>query len=127
MLVFTLTFVCYVGLHSIRTAWAYSKSQISQSTSIQNTFFGICDAVFLLSYSFGLTILSSLINRVPINWFLGAGMILSSISFFGIAVEYYISSNLNQGLMIGSMILNGFFQGVGWPGMMTVMANWFGK
>ena len=88
VLVFTLTFLVYVGLHSIRTAWAYSKTQISISAHIDQKFFGLCDAVYLLVYSFGLAILSPLIGKIPVNWFIGVGMILASLSFSSMALAF---------------------------------------
>lgn len=54
-------------------------------------------------------------------------MILASLSFASMAFAYVSSHSLSKILMVFSMALNGFFQGVGWPGMMTAMANWFGK
>lgn len=71
--------------------------------------------------------LSNFINKIPLNIFIGVGMILTSVAFASIALTYALSQNVSKVVMAFGMGLNGFFQGVGWPGMMTAMANWFGK
>jgi hypothetical protein len=78
-------------LHSIRTAWSYSKTEIHESADIPVFYFGICDAVYLLSYSAGLAILSMIMNKMPLNWFIGLGMILASLSFSAMAIAYVSS------------------------------------
>ncbi len=54
-------------------------------------------------------------------------MLLSAISMFmfGVVSEWF--NIYNQVWYISFWIINGFAQSTGWPGVVAVMGNWFGK
>lgn len=127
LVVFTLTFLCYVGLHSIRAAWAYSKSILSKQYGYAQWVNGGVDVAYLLSYSAGMATIGTMTNRFRLNLFLGCGMMLAALFFSSFALVDAIWGDFLVPVMFVGMALNGFFQSTGWPGMMATMGNWFGK
>ncbi|XP_046743105.1 glucose-6-phosphate exchanger SLC37A2 isoform X5 [Diprion similis] len=65
-------------------------------------------------------------ERVNLRYYLSLGMIFSGICcyLFGIARPYEIHS---LWYFILVQALGGVFQTTGWPGVVTVVSNWFGK
>lgn len=78
---FTLTFISYVCLHSIRSAWSYSKTQISDSTQFTTKFLGIVDTSYVLAYALGMLLISNLSKKIKLNFYVGFGMIGASLGF----------------------------------------------
>lgn len=65
-------------------------------------------------------------ERVNLRYFLALGMLLSGVFsyLFGIAKTYDIH---NIGYYMLVQAFAGIFQTTGWPGVVTVVSNWFGK
>lgn len=65
-------------------------------------------------------------ERVNLRYFLALGMLLSGVFsyLFGIAKTYDIH---NIGYYVLVQAFAGIFQTSGWPGVVTVVSNWFGK
>lgn len=65
-------------------------------------------------------------ERINLRYFLALGMISSGICsyLFGIAKSYEIHSIY---YFIIVQALGGIFQTTGWPGVVTVVGNWFGR
>jgi sugar phosphate permease len=70
---FTLTFLGYAALHSLREGWSLSKAQIKDIPELKadKTFLGIVDTCYLLSYSFGMMVLGNLINKIDLKYYVG--------------------------------------------------------
>lgn len=87
---------------------------------------GELDSAFLFSYAIAMFISGFIAERVHLRYFLAIGMLLSGIFsyLFGIAKTYNIH---NIGYYVFVQALAGVFQTTGWPGVVTVMSNWFGK
>lgn len=54
-------------------------------------------------------------------------MILSSIFYMSFSIYYLIAHVFNYAFVVIMMCLNGYFQSTGWPGVVGVIGNWFGK
>ncbi|KAK9754021.1 Major Facilitator Superfamily [Popillia japonica] len=65
-------------------------------------------------------------ERINLRYFLSVGMLLSGIFcyLFGIAKTYNIH---NFGYLFFMQAMAGIAQTTGWPGVVTVVGNWFGK
>lgn len=65
-------------------------------------------------------------ERVNLRYFLALGMLFSGVFsyLFGIAKTYDIH---NLGYYVLVQAFAGISQTTGWPGVVTVMSNWFGK
>ncbi|KAL4227077.1 hypothetical protein ACF0H5_015051 [Mactra antiquata] len=150
---FTLTFISYAFFHATRKSFSNVKSTISSEWSgtfgnstrlnkpyeIWNahhmydqpkdaeTYLGVLDAVFMVSYAAGLYISGIIGDRFELRKVLCIGMCLAAVSvfIFGSVLEW--AHYYNHYLYVVLWILNGLFQSSGWPTVVAIMGNWFGK
>ncbi|XP_072381827.1 glucose-6-phosphate exchanger SLC37A2 isoform X2 [Diabrotica undecimpunctata] len=87
---------------------------------------GELDSSFLFCYAIAMFVSGIIAERVNLRYFLSLGMLMSGVFsyLFGIAKTYDIH-NLSYYVIAQGMA--GIFQTTGWPGVVTVMSNWFGK
>lgn len=87
---------------------------------------GEVDVAFLASYSVGMYVAGHVGDRVSLRWFLAGGMMGSGIfvSLFGLA--YWLNVHW-LGYFLIVQIMGGLVQATGWPSVVTVLGNWFGK
>ncbi|XP_024881105.1 glucose-6-phosphate exchanger SLC37A2 isoform X1 [Temnothorax curvispinosus] len=87
---------------------------------------GMLDSAFLFAYAAAMFLSGFIAERVNLRYFLSIGMLVSGIScyLFGIAKPYNIH---NLWYFVFVQVLGGVFQTSGWPGVVTVVGNWFGK
>ncbi|CAG9861625.1 unnamed protein product [Phyllotreta striolata] len=87
---------------------------------------GELDSSFLFCYAIAMFFSGFIAERVNLRYFLSLGMLLSGIFsyLFGIAKTYDIH---NMSYYVAVQALAGIFQTTGWPGVVTIMSNWFGK
>ncbi|XP_041490953.1 sugar phosphate exchanger 3 [Microtus oregoni] len=150
--VFLLTFFSYSLLHASRKTFSNVKVSISKqwtpsafntsvdlpaevwssnhlfpSTEEATLFLGTLDTVFLFSYAVGLFISGVIGDRLNLRWVLSFGMCSSAfVEFvFGTLTEWL--RFYNKWLYCGLWIVNGLLQSTGWPCVVAVMGNWFGK
>lgn len=90
------------------------------------TYLGFLDTSYLFSYAFFMFISGFVAERMDLRFFLAIGMTMSGLLtvLFGMAYSLGIHSFW---YLIFVQIACGLFQSTGWPGVVTVMANWFGK
>lgn len=92
-----------------------------------DSFLGIVDALYLVSYSFGMAALGSIIHRVSLKIYIITGLLLASISYMLFPIIFAMTGYFSPVLAAVLMCFNGFFQATGWPGMMGIFGNWFEK
>lgn len=87
---------------------------------------GELDSAFLFCYAAAMFASGFVAERVNLRYFLALGMLLSGVFsyLFGIAKTYEIH---NIGYYVFVQASAGVFQTTGWPGVVTVVGNWFGK
>lgn len=87
---------------------------------------GQVDLAFLASYALGMFIAGHVGDRVCLRTLLSCGMVGSGIfvALFGCAYWW----NLHWlAYFLVVQIVGGFFQATGWPSVVTIVSNWFGK
>ncbi|XP_015916554.1 sugar phosphate exchanger 3 isoform X2 [Parasteatoda tepidariorum] len=96
--------------------------------SVDASFFlGVLDTVFMTSYAIGLFISGAIGDRLNLKYVLGFGMCSSSISvfMFGVVSEWlHLYSKI---WYVFFWMLTGFLQSTGWPTVVAVIGNFFGK
>ncbi|CAG9815143.1 unnamed protein product [Phaedon cochleariae] len=102
--------------------WAPFDGTDSSATQM----LGELDSSFLFCYAIAMFFSGFIAERVNLRYFLSLGMLMSGIFSYllGIAKTYDIHS-LTYYVVVQGMA--GVFQTTGWPGVVTVMSNWFGK
>lgn len=90
------------------------------------TLLGALDSAYLFAYAASMFLSGFVAERVNLRYFLALGMITSGIFtyLFGLAKSYGIHYMWYFTLI---QILGGVVQSTGWPGVVTVVGNWFGK
>ncbi|XP_019649644.1 sugar phosphate exchanger 3 isoform X2 [Ailuropoda melanoleuca] len=152
VVVFLLTFFSYSLLHASRKTFSNVKVSISKqwtpsafnksirlpveiwnsnhlfpSAEEATLFLGTLDTIFLFSYAVGLFISGIVGDRLNLRWVLSFGMCSSAlvVFVFGTVTEWL--HFYNKGLYCCLWIINGLLQSTGWPCVVAVMGNWFGK
>ncbi|XP_026957540.1 sugar phosphate exchanger 3 isoform X4 [Sagmatias obliquidens] len=152
VVVFLLTFFSYSLLHASRKTFSNVKVSISKqwtpsafnksvelpveiwssnhlfpSAEEATLFLGTLDTIFLFSYAVGLFISGIVGDRLNLRWVLSFGMCSSAlvVFVFGTLTEWL--HFYNKGLYCSLWIVNGLLQSTGWPCVVAVMGNWFGK
>ena len=87
---------------------------------------GLLETTYLISYAIFMFFSGFVAERMDLRFFLSMGMMLSGLLcvLFGIAYPLGIHSIW---YLIFIQIVTGMVQSTGWPGVVTVMGNWFGK
>uniref|UniRef100_A0A8C3WZ74 Sugar phosphate exchanger 3 n=1 Tax=Catagonus wagneri TaxID=51154 RepID=A0A8C3WZ74_9CETA len=152
MVVFLLTFFSYSLLHASRKTFSNVKVSISKqwtpsafnksaelpveiwsrnhlfpSAEEATLFLGTLDTIFLFSYAVGLFISGIIGDRLNLRWVLSFGMCSSAlvVFVFGALTEWL--HFYNKALYCCLWVVNGLLQSTGWPCVVAVMGNWFGK
>ncbi|XP_066262098.1 glucose-6-phosphate exchanger SLC37A2 [Euwallacea similis] len=96
------------------------------SDSSASQLLGELDSAFLFCYAAAMFFSGFIAERVNLRYFLALGMLFSGVFsyLFGIGKTYDIH---NLWYYISVQALAGITQTTGWPGVVTVMSNWFGK
>eukprot|EP00069_Balaena_mysticetus_P003640 bmy_04334T0 len=152
VVVFLLTFFSYSLLHASRKTFSNVKVSISKqwtpsafnksielpveiwssnhlfpSAEEATLFLGTLDTIFLFSYAVGLFISGIIGDRLNLRWVLSFGMCSSALVVFAFGTLTEWLHFYNKGLYCSLWIVNGLLQSTGWPCVVAVMGNWFGK
>uniref|UniRef100_A0A8D0HCX2 Solute carrier family 37 member 1 n=1 Tax=Sphenodon punctatus TaxID=8508 RepID=A0A8D0HCX2_SPHPU len=142
--IFVLTFLLYASFHLSRKPISIVKAPVSDKnaylcissvTYYENAFLdkrnykqllGALDYSFLCAYAVGMYLSGIIGERLPIRYYLTAGMLASGLftAMFGLGYFYNIHS---LWFYIMAQIANGLVQTTGWPSVVTCLGNWFGK
>lgn len=71
--------------------------------------------------------IGNLVNKVNLKYFVSIGMIISAVFYSFSAILYLMTGSFYYVALVIFMCFNGIFQSTGWPGIMGIMGNWFGK
>ncbi|KAL2902996.1 putative glycerol-3-phosphate transporter 4 [Bienertia sinuspersici] len=87
---------------------------------------GEIDVAFLACYSMGMYVAGHLGDSLDLRLFLTIGMIGSGIFVALFGVGYFLNIHAFWFFLLMQMIA-GLFQATGWPSVVAVIGNWFGK
>ncbi|OCT88083.1 hypothetical protein XELAEV_18016710mg [Xenopus laevis] len=151
---FLLTFFSYSLLHASRKSFSNVKVSVSSQwtpsdlnssayivlpnetwngntlfpdTKSATLFLGLLDTIFLFAYAVGLFISGIIGDRLNMRLVLTFGMCSSAITMFvfGTLTEWLQFYNKIFYCLV--WIVNGLLQSTGWPCVVAIMGNWFGK
>ncbi|UJR25073.1 hypothetical protein I4U23_006433 [Adineta vaga] len=103
------------------------STRLYNSPNDATIFLGVLDAVFMFSYSTGLFISGILGDRFDLRIVLCLGMVVTSIVIFLFGVLSEWLHIYSVAWYVSFWILNGLAQSTGWPCVVAIMGNWFGK
>ncbi|CAA2933532.1 glycerol-3-phosphate transporter 4 [Olea europaea subsp. europaea] len=87
---------------------------------------GEIDVAFLACYSMGMYVAGHLGDRLDLRLFLTTGMIGSGIFVALFGMGYFWNIHVFWFYLVMQMVA-GLFQATGWPSVVAVIGNWFGK
>ncbi|KAL8539894.1 hypothetical protein ACS0TY_001482 [Phlomoides rotata] len=87
---------------------------------------GAIDLAFLGSYAMGMYVAGHLGDKLDLRLFLTTGMVGSGI-FVGLFGMGYFWDIHNFTFYLAMQMVAGLFQATGWPSVVAVIGNWFGK
>ncbi|XP_062159852.1 putative glycerol-3-phosphate transporter 5 [Alnus glutinosa] len=143
-LVLILTFFAYASFHASRKPPSIVKSVLgpeiqSNSTRIRSDSgwapfdgpqgthrLGELDLAFLSSYSIGMYFAGHVGDRIDLRLFLVFGMMGSGAFTIVLGLGYWLKVHLLW-FFVGVQVVCGLFQSIGWPCVVAVVGNWFGK
>ncbi|KAG9456178.1 hypothetical protein H6P81_000686 [Aristolochia fimbriata] len=143
--VFLLTFLAYASFHASRKPPSIVKSVLGPEVAepgrdasgedagwapfngAQGTHrLGEIDLAFLSAYSVGMYFAGHVGDRVDLRSFLAFGMLGTAVSTVVFGLAFWLKIHrLAFFLMV--QIVSGMFQSTGWPCVVSVVGNWFGK
>lgn len=109
-----------IRVSALESGWAPFDGQTGRAL------LGDIDVTFLASYSLGMYFAGHLADRLCLRWFLAAGMVGSGIGVCCFGLAYWWNVHW-LGYFLVVQIVTGLFQSSGWPSVVTVLGNWFGK
>lgn len=87
---------------------------------------GELDLAFLASYAVGMYFAGHIGDRIDLRLFLVFGMMGSGLLTIVFGLGYWLDVHL-LGYFVGVQVACGLFQSIGWPCVVAVVGNWFGK
>ncbi|XP_059276484.1 putative glycerol-3-phosphate transporter 5 [Lycium ferocissimum] len=138
-LVLFLTFIAYAAFHASRKPPSIVKSVLGPEIKAINgtgwaPFNGLSgphrlgelDLAFLLAYSIGMYFAGHIGDNIDLRVFLSVGMLGSGLLVIAFGLGYFLDVHW-LGFFLIVQVLCGLFQSIGWPCVVAVMGNWFGK
>ena len=136
-----LTFLSYTMYHATRKPPSIVKSVLNPDSTQRelgrdgwepfsgpdgNSLLGSIDVSFLAAYSIGMFFSGHIGDSMDLRKFLTIGMVGSGffVCLFGLAYFWDIHSMY---YFVAVQIMAGIFQSTGWPSVVSVVGNWFGK
>ncbi|XP_038066222.1 glucose-6-phosphate exchanger SLC37A2-like isoform X2 [Patiria miniata] len=95
-------------------------------TEDAETLLGWLDTGYLFAYAVGMFFSGHIAERMSLRYFLFGGMFLSGLFTAAVGLAQFFDIH-NYAYFITMMIVGGFFQATGWPAVIAVVANWYGK
>lgn len=139
-LVLLVTFIAYVCYHASRKPTGIVKSVLCPDAIKKAKYsgwapfngpngvskLGEIDVAFLACYSLGMYVAGHLGDSLDLRLFLTMGMIGSGIFVGLFGMGYFMNVHEFWFYLLMQMIA-GLFQATGWPSVVAVIGNWFGK
>ncbi|XP_076902213.1 putative glycerol-3-phosphate transporter 5 [Bidens hawaiensis] len=127
-LTLTTTFISYVAFHASRKPPSIVKSTLQSQWQPPFTAarLGELDLSFLSAYAAAMFFSGHVADRIDPRIFLTIGMMGSGLFTVLFGLAFWLNIH-KLGFFVTIQICCGVFQSVGWPCVVSVMGNWFGK
>ena len=115
------TFLGYAIFYLVRNNLSVVSKDIRDSLAYDESMIGSILAATALSYGLGKFVMGAISDRSNPRTFMACGLMLTALCnfAFGVVNNYYVHLVL--------WMLNGFFQGMGWPPCGRSMGHWFSE
>ncbi|CAK9236252.1 unnamed protein product [Sphagnum troendelagicum] len=142
--VLIITFISYAFYHMSRKPPSIAKTVLDPEDNMQSAAtlqgrgwppfdgktgkarLGEVDVAFLASYAIGMYFAGHLGDRLHLRLFLTVGMMVSGLFVCLFGLGYWLDIHYLS-YFITVQVFAGLFQATGWPSVVTIVGNWFGK
>ena len=118
MQVFISIYFGYLLYYFVRSNFVFAKDYLFE-LGFSKTQVGFVASALGLAYGISKFVMGNVSDRSNARYFLAIGLILSGI------VNLFLPNTSSVILMFVLMLLNGWFQGMGWPPCGRIMTHWF--
>lgn len=118
---FLMMFVGYAGYYLVRKNFALASPFLINNYHFSKTDIGLISTGLAVAYGLGKFVLGSLADRSNVKYFLGFGLLASSI----VSIFMGFASGVWAFLIL--MIINGLFQAMGAPPCSIIIGKWFSQ
>ncbi|KAH8851578.1 Glucose-6-phosphate exchanger SLC37A1 [Schistosoma japonicum] len=140
-----LTYFCYTSYHASRKPLSIVKTVLHSNTNGNpetsgfsskgwkpfdsdnwSQLLGGLEYIYLFVYACSMILSGFLAERVNLRYFLSIGMFLSGISTFAFGLASYFQIHYYS-YFVFIQVFSGLVQASGWPAVVTLVGNWWGK
>ena len=118
---FLMMFVGYAGYYLVRKNFAIASPFLINNYHFTKTDIGLISTGLAVAYGLGKFVLGSLADRSNVKYFLGFGLLASSI------ISIFMGFTTGVWLFLILMIINGLFQAMGAPPCSIIIGKWFSQ
>ena len=120
--VFIGIFIGYAGYYLVRKVFSLAMPDLVE-LGYSKTELGFALSGVSIAYGLSKFLMGNVSDRSNARYFITAGLVLSALTMIVMGVLPVATSSLV--IMFVLLILNGWFQGMGWPACGRVMVHWF--
>lgn len=116
--VFMSIYLGYMFYYIVRSNFVLAKPYLVQH-GFSNAQIGFVGSALGFSYGISKFVMGNISDRSNPRWFLAIGLIMSGI------VNLFMPTTTNIIMLFLLMLINGWFQGMGWPPCAKILSHWF--
>ena len=120
--VFIGIFIGYAGYYLVRKVFSLAMPDLVE-LGYSKTELGFALSGVSIAYGLSKFLMGNVSDRSNARYFITAGLVLSALTMIVMGVLPVATSSIL--IMFVLLILNGWFQGMGWPACGRVMVHWF--
>lgn len=120
--VFIGIFIGYAGYYLVRANFSIAIPHLVEQ-GFSRTELGFVASVTAIAYGFSKFFMGSVSDRSNARYFMSLGLFLSAMTMIFLGISPLATSTV--AIISLFMLLNGWFQGMGWPPSGRVMVHWF--
>lgn len=118
--VYLITFFCYVGIHSLRTTYSFSKGLIATDIQVEDSQLGIIDSLMIYALALGFFQQAVLPFSKPVQA-LCIGLFFSGLIYSFIPLTVSTIRWKSFGAVAFLMCIDGYFQSFAWPNLLMLV------
>ena len=120
--VFTGIFIGYAGYYLVRKNFSLAMPYLIEE-GFTKTELGFALSGVSIAYGLSKFLMGNVSDRSNARMFMSLGLFLSGLTMIIMGVFPLATSSIT--IMFGMLLLNGWFQGMGWPPSGRIMVHWF--
>lgn len=118
---FLMMYIGYAGYYLVRKNFTLASPFLINNLGFSKTDIGLISAGLAIAYGLGKFVLGSLADKSNVKYFLGFGLLASSV------ISIFMGFTTTVWVFLILMIVNGLFQAMGAPPCSIIIGKWFSQ